>query len=99
VQRANAKIAATDSPVEPLPEAISPHGLRHTYASLLFEADNTPIYVMAQLGHTDPKFTIASTPTKCGRGPTPGSASTRSSEALIGRKRAHNRERGSERGV
>lgn len=43
VQRANARIAATDSPIEPLPEGISPHGLRHTYASLLFEADNTAI--------------------------------------------------------
>ena len=34
------------------------HKLRHTFASLLVALGNDPAYVMAQLGHTDPKFTL-----------------------------------------
>ena len=43
---------------EPLLPALSPHALRHTFASLLFEAGATVPYVMAQLGHADPKVTL-----------------------------------------
>jgi integrase len=42
----------------PLPEGVTAHKLRHTYASLLVALGNDPAYVMAQLGHTDPKFTL-----------------------------------------
>ena len=40
--------------VEPLPEGLTPHSLRRTYASLLFAIGEGPPYVMAQLGHVDP---------------------------------------------
>jgi integrase len=42
----------------PLPENISAHKLRHTYASLLAACGEDPAYVMAQLGHADPRFTL-----------------------------------------
>src|SRR5204862_4313391 len=32
--------------------------LRHTFASLLIALGKDPAYVMAQLGHADPKFTL-----------------------------------------
>ena len=42
----------------PLPVGVTPHGLRHTYASIL-AALNLPMpYVMQQLGHADPAFTL-----------------------------------------
>jgi hypothetical protein len=34
------------------------HKLRHTFASSLFVRGEDPPYVMAQLGHTDPAFTL-----------------------------------------
>jgi integrase len=43
---------------EPLPTGITPHKLRHTFASLLVALGNDPAYVMGQLGHTDPAFTL-----------------------------------------
>lgn len=43
---------------QPLPKGITPHKLRHTYASILFAIGKDPIYVMNQLGHTDPAFTM-----------------------------------------
>jgi integrase len=42
-----------------VPGGLSPHALRHTFASLLFEAGATVPYVMAQLGHADPKVTLS----------------------------------------
>ena len=42
----------------PLPEGLSPHKLRHSFASLLVALGNDPSYVMGQLGHTDPAFTL-----------------------------------------
>lgn len=42
----------------PLPEGVSPHKLRHTFASALVASGEDPASVMAQLGHTDPKFTL-----------------------------------------
>jgi integrase len=42
----------------PLPRALTPHQLRHTFASILVACGEDPASVMAQLGHTDPKFTL-----------------------------------------
>jgi integrase len=47
VEKANEKL--TSSGDVPLPEGLTPHKLRHTYASIL---------VMDQLGHADPGFTL-----------------------------------------
>jgi integrase len=43
---------------QPLPLGITPHKLRHTFASVLIAIGKDPIYVMSQLGHTDPAFTL-----------------------------------------
>lgn len=43
---------------QPLPAGLSPHKLRHSFASLLVALGNDPAYVMGQLGHTDPAFTL-----------------------------------------
>jgi integrase len=42
----------------PLPKGLTPHKLRHTFASILIATGEDPASVMAQLGHTDPKFTL-----------------------------------------
>lgn len=42
----------------PLPERLTPHKLRHTFASVLVALGCDPGYVMDQLGHTDPTFTL-----------------------------------------
>lgn len=42
----------------PLPEGVTPHKLRHTFASILVACGEDPASLMAQLGHTDPKFTL-----------------------------------------
>jgi integrase len=42
----------------PLSGRITPHKLRHTFASILVACGEDPASVMAQLGHTDPKFTL-----------------------------------------
>ncbi|HTX12208.1 MAG TPA: tyrosine-type recombinase/integrase [Solirubrobacteraceae bacterium] len=44
---------------EPLPDGLTPHSLRRTFASLLFALGETPPYVMAQMGHTTPNLTLA----------------------------------------
>jgi integrase len=49
----------------PLPQGLTPHKLRHTFASVLVACGEDPASVMAQLGHSDPKFTLRSTPTLC----------------------------------
>jgi integrase len=43
---------------QPLPAGVTPHKLRHTFASVLVACGEDPASVMAQLGHTDPKFTL-----------------------------------------
>jgi Phage integrase family/Helix-turn-helix domain len=43
---------------DPLPEGLSPHALRRTFASWLVAEGEDAAYVMAQLGHTDPKMTL-----------------------------------------
>lgn len=42
----------------PLPRGVTTHKLRHTFASTLIACGEDPASVMAQLGHTDPKFTL-----------------------------------------
>ena len=42
----------------PLPEGLTAHRFRHTFASLLLAHDPDPANAMVQLGHTDPAFTI-----------------------------------------
>jgi integrase len=42
----------------PLPRGVTPHKLRHTFASILVALGRDPSHVMAQLGHTDPGFTL-----------------------------------------
>jgi integrase len=37
---------------------VTPHSLRRTYASLRAAAGDNPIYIVEQLGHTDPAFTF-----------------------------------------
>ena len=56
VRRADELQAAREA--QPLPAGLSPHKLRHTFASLLVALGNDPAYVMGQLGHTDPAFTL-----------------------------------------
>ena len=43
---------------EPLPR-LTPHSLRRTFASVLVALGEDPAYVMAQMGHTDAKFTLS----------------------------------------
>ena len=57
VERANERIVA-DGGCEPLPDGLSPHALRRTFASWLVAEGEDPAYVMGQLGHTDPKMTL-----------------------------------------
>ena len=42
----------------PLPEGLTPHKLRHTFASILVALGVDPGTVMDQLGHADPGFTL-----------------------------------------
>jgi integrase len=42
----------------PLPSGVTAHKLRHTFASILFAIGEDAPYVMGQLGHADPKFTL-----------------------------------------
>jgi integrase len=37
---------------------VTPHKLRDSFASILVALGRDPAYVMAQLGHTDPGFTL-----------------------------------------
>jgi len=57
IKHANAQLV-TDG-CEPLPDGLTPHSLRRTFASLLFAIGETPPYVMAQMGHTTPNLTLA----------------------------------------
>lgn len=56
VERADELLAEREA--TPLPEGLTAHKLRHTFASLLAACGEDPAYVMAQLGHTDPKLTL-----------------------------------------
>ncbi|MBS1868295.1 MAG: site-specific integrase [Actinobacteria bacterium] len=56
LRRADTLLADRGHP--PLPAGVTPHKLRHTFASILVACGEDPASVMAQLGHTDPKFTL-----------------------------------------
>jgi hypothetical protein len=49
-------LAEGDTP--PVPATLSPHSLRRTFASLLYLRGESPVYVMHQMGHTDPKLAL-----------------------------------------
>lgn len=54
--RADELLTAAGQP--PLPTGLTPHHLRHTFASILVSRGDDPASVMAQLGHTDAHFTL-----------------------------------------
>jgi integrase len=56
VAQANRLVA--ERGLQPLPLGVTPHKLRHTFASILVAIGRDPTYVMQQLGHTDPAFTL-----------------------------------------
>jgi hypothetical protein len=56
ITRADELLAHQGHP--PLPAGLTPHKLRHTFASILVATGEDPASVMAQLGHTDAKFTL-----------------------------------------
>jgi integrase len=56
IARANDKL--TSKGEVPLPDGLTPHKLRHTFASILVALGTDPGTVMDQLGHTDPAFTL-----------------------------------------
>jgi integrase len=57
IDAANLQLAANG--IETLPDHLTPHSLRRTFASLLFALGETPPYVMAQMGHTTANLTLA----------------------------------------
>jgi integrase len=56
VERANESLA--DSRLVALPEGLTLHALRRTFASVLVALGRDPAYVMGQMGHTDPTLTL-----------------------------------------
>jgi len=56
IEKANDKLISAGD--VPLPEGLTPHKLRHTYASILVALGVDPGSVMDQLGHADPGFTL-----------------------------------------
>ena len=56
VKRAGELLAERDLP--PLPDGLTAHKLRHTFASALVACGEDPVFVMAQIGHSDPRFTL-----------------------------------------
>lgn len=56
IEKANKQLAAEDRP--PLPDGITFHSLRHTYAALRAELGEHPAITAAQMGHRDPRMTL-----------------------------------------
>jgi integrase len=56
VGRANRSLATDE--VSPIPVELTPHSLRRTFASLLYLRGENPVYVMHQMGHSDPKLAL-----------------------------------------
>jgi integrase len=56
VKRANEVLA--EAGVEPIPEGLTPHSLRRTFASLLVVRREDPATVMGQMGHATAGFTL-----------------------------------------
>lgn len=57
VRRANEKRAARSEML--LPDTVTPHTLRRTFASLALAAGRDPRWVMGQIGHTDARLTLS----------------------------------------
>jgi integrase len=56
VERANENLAREEK--NPLPEHLTPHSLRRTFASILYAIGRQPPEVMAEMGHTDPGLAL-----------------------------------------
>jgi integrase len=56
VARANAALEPTE--VAAIADGLTPHSLRRTFCSLLYLRGEDPVYVMEQMGHTDPKLAL-----------------------------------------
>jgi integrase len=56
VARANVALEADGGSA--IPDDLTPRSLRRTFAALLYERGEDPVYVMDQLGHTDPKLAL-----------------------------------------
>ena len=54
--RANEDLARREESA--LPDGLTLHSLRRTYASLMFAIGRTAPEVMSQIGHTDPRLTL-----------------------------------------
>jgi integrase len=57
VERANEQLASQED-IAPIAADLTPHSLRRTFASLLYLRGENPVYVMHQMGHTDPKLAL-----------------------------------------
>jgi len=56
VDRANTNLAKEQLP--PLPEKLTPHSLRRTFASILYALGEDPGVVMDEMGHADPALAL-----------------------------------------
>ncbi len=56
VERTNKGLDKQDASLIPI--ELSPHSLRRTFASLLYLRGESPVYVMQQMGHSDPKLAL-----------------------------------------
>jgi integrase len=56
IERANSRLAEKGE--APLP-ALTPHGLRRSFASLLYGIGEPPPVVMEEMGHTDPALALS----------------------------------------
>jgi len=56
VERADENLERADA--APLPERLTPHSLRRTFASVLYALGENPAVVMAEMGHTDPALAL-----------------------------------------
>ncbi len=65
IEKANEKLAKDGE--EPISESLTPHGLRHTYASILVAMKEDPRYVMGQIGHAHAGFTLGHYSKEMGR--------------------------------
>lgn len=57
VERANEQLAGGED-ISPIATDLTPHSLQRTFASLLYLRGENPVYVMHQMGHTDPKLAL-----------------------------------------
>lgn len=56
MKRANASLAAKGLPL--LPEGLTPHSLRRTFATVLYALGQAPPIVMAEMGHTSANLAL-----------------------------------------